>query len=150
MGYKGKEHMNAPPKPSSKEQNAKRPNVGPSKSPHEKLCFSCGKVGHFANDPSCKQYGKARLYIMREDKDLNPLSDHHLPDELEENSVSALQETDMSDNESSAGEWAELADLDEPYMGHLANDNDFFGSIQEVHLPKGGKPPRRGWTSNPA
>ena len=31
---------------------------------HSKLCYACGKPGHYANDPTCKRYGKPRLFAI--------------------------------------------------------------------------------------
>lgn len=49
----------------------------------------------------------------------------------QEKEKSSNEEED-SDGESSAGEWLELADYDEPHMGCLAGNDDFFGSIRRV------------------
>lgn len=132
---KGKERATAPAaKPASKETGyAKKPNTGSIKNTHGKLCFSCGKPGHFANDPTCKRYGKSRLYAIREDEVLDPPSDDQgLDAEGHEENVPPLQED--SDDESSLGDWDDLEKFEEPYMGRLADDDDFFGSIREVHL----------------
>src|ERR1700754_509120 len=33
-----------------------------------KLCYSSGKLGHFANDPTCECYSQPRLYAIQEEE----------------------------------------------------------------------------------
>jgi hypothetical protein len=74
------------------------------------------------------------LFTIREDEDLDPPSDDQDPEEADEDPAPPLQDIESSDDESSAGDWAELEEFDEPYMGRLAKDDDFFGSIREACL----------------
>ena len=74
------------------------------------------------------------MFTIREDEDLDPPSDDQDPEEADEDPAPPLQDIESSDDESSAGDWAELEEFDEPYMGRLAKDNDFFGSIWEACL----------------
>ncbi|KAJ3767868.1 hypothetical protein FB446DRAFT_651431 [Lentinula raphanica] len=61
--YKGKDL--------SREHNkSKRDSTGEKRKPIDKgsqLCYACGKVGHYANDPTCERYGQQRLYSIQED-----------------------------------------------------------------------------------
>ena len=98
-----------------------------------KLCYACGKPGHYANDPKCERYGKPRLFAIREDDSIEDSEHPNVPPPEDEDEVNdpipELLEMDNSDKESSDGEYADLDDYDEPYMGRLEEDDDFFGAI---------------------
>lgn len=75
---KGKEQNQALYQRQAPKEANNKPTAGPSKPTHGKLCFACGKSGHFANDPTCKRYGKSQLFAIREDEEINSLSDNEL------------------------------------------------------------------------
>ncbi|KAF5366686.1 hypothetical protein D9757_013576 [Collybiopsis confluens] len=92
-----------------------------------RLCYGCGKSGHFANDPVCEQYGQPRLFALGE-----PSIDREESDKESENrspEVNAIEE----DPDSSEGTW-ELTPYEDDYAGRMYNDDndnmvDFFGCI---------------------
>ncbi|KAJ3720047.1 hypothetical protein C8R42DRAFT_643332 [Lentinula raphanica] len=87
------------------------------------LCYACGKVGHYANDPSYERYGQSRMYSIQEEDqpsastsvDIQKVAD--LPEDVPE-------AVPVSDSESeSDGEWL-LAPYEDDYVGHMYEDDD--------------------------
>ena len=39
-------------------------------------CFSCGRVGHYSNDPQCPNFGQPRMGAIWEEQDHEPIVDN--------------------------------------------------------------------------
>src|SRR5215471_233719 len=101
----------------------------------QKLCYACGKPGHFANDPTCERYGKPRLYAVQEESESQQEESNDPP---EDKDIPQLQEVVDSDDESE-GEWA-LEPYEDNYVGQMYEDEDeemtkFFSKIHENEKP---------------
>ncbi|KIK51937.1 hypothetical protein GYMLUDRAFT_64535 [Collybiopsis luxurians FD-317 M1] len=95
-----------------------KPTVKSNTMPH-KLCYACGKPGHFANDPKCERHGKSHLYaIQDEGMGTTPKPIPETTEKMTEDSIPASENIDPSDNESE-GEWA-LEPYEEDYVGHMS------------------------------
>ena len=113
-----------------------------------KLCYACGKPGHYAHDPTCEWHGKPHLFAIREDDSLEDPEHPNAPPPEDGDEVNdptpELLEVDNSDKESSDSEYADLDDYDKPYMGRLEEDDDFFGAI--YHSPSHSPRLAQSWT----
>ncbi|KAJ3717171.1 hypothetical protein C8R42DRAFT_724803 [Lentinula raphanica] len=129
--------MNAPPENKYNKQkvDSNKPvdNKKPNKSSAQ-LCYGCGKIGHYANDPKCERYGQPRLYSIQEEETENssqPIALMNVQDHDIEEDVPPGAPIESDDE--SEGEWA-LEPYEDEYVGRMYNDEDedmieFFGQI---------------------
>ncbi|KAJ3751651.1 hypothetical protein EV360DRAFT_16955, partial [Lentinula raphanica] len=129
--------MNAPPENKYNKQkvDSNKPvdNKKPNKSSAQ-LCYGCGKIGHYANDPKCERYGQPRLYSIQEEETENssqPIALMNVQDHDIEEDVPPGAPIESDDE--SEGEWA-LEPYEDEYVGRMYDDEDedmieFFGQI---------------------
>ncbi|KAJ8075415.1 hypothetical protein PM082_019753 [Marasmius tenuissimus] len=143
--YQGACHSRSPPR---YRQGGQKPNIDPrkfgsakpntqSKNNFDKskpkptgsgalLCYGCGKVGHYASDPTCERYGQPKLFAIGDDlnESSEPVNDEDQAQESPENS-----ETEVLSSEGES-----IAEQSEDYGAYMANDADFgdwMGRISE-------------------
>jgi hypothetical protein len=98
-----------------------------------KLCYGCGKPGHFANDPTCERYGQPRMYVIQEEDEQEEIESPPIVEEEIQNDESP-NISDPTNEESSEGEYT-LEPYEDEYVGRLYDDDDdfsdYYGRIME-------------------